>query len=718
MKNDQIFSKDVQAIPFVLFICFVIAQTVFISPCFGQSVVRWENDTLVLDNDVIRRTIVFSENLISTTALAFKDNSDFIRSGANEFYFELDGQGVTGAGPWKLISKEAVVDNFKGKGVAVTLRGMEKELKNIDVTITYMLYPELPVIRKKMVFRNRGDGDIKIEALDVEHFGFSWSDTHAWIMTNYARQRQLGPYVGNWNDPAVIVHDISGRKGIVLGNEAPGVTKRTSAYVDGRSATIGLTHPGQDYAFRKWLKPGEEWKSPWVFIALYDATDDPFAVMNGPVNDFIRKHMGIRLAQKQEKPAFVYNTWNPFRTNVNEELVRELARAAAACGVEEFIIDDGWQTNRGDWEIDTNKFPNGLKPVFDYIRSLGMKPGLWISLTTADTLSKVYQQHPEWFVQDRNGKLDNIHGDYTQEFVTGCFATGWYDHIKKIMTGLITEHGLAYFKLDLAIVTSAYIYDREVSGCYAKDHPMHRDRNESFLILYRRCMDLFDDLHESAPELFIDCTFETWGTLQLVDYALVKHAEGDWLVNVEQPVPLGSSRVRNLAWWHAPVIPAAALVIGNLTLDDPGSELSFKSLAGSLPIMLGDPRKLSPENQTRLKNWADWLRQMQEKHEYMLYRQDLPGFGEPLENQWDGWMRINTDTKSGGIFGVFRQGGIESSRIVTIPGLLPETIYEIKQGPVGDVKYKSTGRDLAEKGLTVQLNQKYDGTLFEVTLVK
>ena len=718
MKKDQNFFKDVQTIPFVLFICFVIAQTVFISPCFGQKVVKWENDSLILDNDVIRRTIVFSENSMSTTSLALEGNPGFIRSGANEFYFELDGQGVTGAGPWKLISKDEVVDDFKGQGVAVTLRGIENELKNIEITITYMLYPDLPVIRKKITFRNRGEGDIKIEALDVEHFGFSWSDTHAWILTNYARQKQLGPYVGNWNDPAVIVHDISGRKGIVLGNEAPGVTKRTSAYVDGRSATIGLTHPEQDYAFRKWLAPGEEWKSPWVFIALYAGADDPFAVMNGPVNDFIRKHMGIRLAQKREKPAFVYNTWNPFRTNVNEELVRELARAAAACGVEEFIIDDGWQTNRGDWEIDTQKFPNGLKPVFDYIRSLGMKPGLWISLTTADTLSKVYQQHPEWFVQDKNGNLDNIHGDYTQEFVTGCFATGWYDHIKKIMTGLITEHGLAYFKLDLAIVTSAYIYDREVSGCYAKDHPLHKDRNESFLILYRRCMDLFDDLHATAPELFIDCTFETWGTLQLVDYALVKHAEGDWLVNVEQPVPLGSSRVRNLAWWHAPVIPAAALVIGNLTLDDPGSELSFKSLAGSLPIMLGDPRKLSPENQTRLKNWADWLRQMQEKHDYMLYRQDLPGFGEPLENQWDGWMRINTDTKSGGIFGVFRQGGIESSRMVSIPGLLPETIYAIKKGPAGDEILRSTGRDLAEKGLPVQLNQKYDGTLFEVTFVK
>ncbi|MEJ0104550.1 MAG: alpha-galactosidase [Bacteroidota bacterium] len=54
----------------------------------------------------------------------------------------------------------------------------------------------------------------------------------------------------------------------------------------------------------------------------------------------------------------------------------DLAKAAAAAGMKEFVIDDGWESNFGDWEIDTKKFPNGLKPVFDYIKSLGMKPGL------------------------------------------------------------------------------------------------------------------------------------------------------------------------------------------------------------------------------------------------------------------------------------------------------------------------------------------------------
>lgn len=36
----------------------------------------------------------------------------------------------------------------------------------------------------------------------------------------------------------------------------------------------------------------------------------------------------------------------------------------------------------------------------------------------------------------------------------------------------------------------------------------------------------------------------------------------------------------------------------------------------------------------------------------MSYRQDLANFGEPMEGHWDGYQRINFDTKSGGIIGV------------------------------------------------------------------
>ncbi|MEA2062157.1 MAG: glycoside hydrolase family 36 protein [Gemmatimonadota bacterium] len=695
-----------------------LSLSFFLSSARAEAFAEWDNEKLVLDNGAIRRVVSFGKegSGISTISLKLVGcENEFVHSGSREFCLEIDGRSLDGSRKWELAGCKPASCELKGRGAAVTLRGVKQNTADIEIELTYLLYPGLPVIRKKLSVRNTGRKDIRLEAVDVENLFLAWGTVGSWIITDYARYRRLGSYIGNWDDPAVIVHDIGDRRGIVLGNEAPGITKRTTAYADleGRSVSIGLTHPDQDYPFRKWLKPGESWVSPWVFITLYNNSTEPQAVVNGPVNDFVRRHMGIRLAAIEEKPVFVYNTWNPFRFDVSDSLVYQLAEAAAECGVEEFIIDDGWQTNYGDWEIDRSKFPNGLKPVFDHIKSLGMKPGLWLCLATAGPESKVFQEHPEWFVRGRDGKPANLHSRAKNK-ITACLSTGWYDYIKSVILNLVREHGLAYVKLDFAIAHGAYVYDKSNAGCYAQDHPLHRDREESFLVIYRRCMQLFDDLHHEAPELFIDCTYETWGAYHLVDYALVKHAEGDWLSNIEEKTPYGSLRVRHLAWWRSPAIPAAALVIGNLSLDDPGRELELLSLAGTLPIMLGDPRKVPPENRRKLKHWADWMRSMQEKHDYMLFRQDLAGFGKPHEGHWDGWARINNDTHSGGIIGVFRQGAVEKERTVTVPGLDPEREYIVRRGPGGGKVTSLSGLDLAEKGFRVSLPELYDAALFEI----
>ena len=105
------------------------------------------------------------------------------------------------------------------------------------------------------------------------------------------------------------------------------------------------------------------------------------------------------------------------------------------------LLTTGWQTSYGDWGIDPKKFPNGFKPVFDYIKSKGMKPGIWISLATADSASKVYKQHPEWLVRKANGTPINLHSDGDGRNYSMCMTTGWYDYIKGIILNLVKEHG-------------------------------------------------------------------------------------------------------------------------------------------------------------------------------------------------------------------------------------------------------------------------------------
>lgn len=110
------------------------------------------------------------------------------------------------------------------------------------------------------------------------------------------------------------------------------------------------------------------------------------------------------------------------------------------------------------------------------------------------------------------------------------------------------------------------------------------------------------------------------------------------------------------------------------------------------------------------------MQQMQKKYDYMSFRKDLPGFGEPAEGMWDGWMRLNTETKAGGIIGVFRQGAHEEKRTIVLKDLLPDRIYSVRLAPEGHEIISATGSVLMEKGFDAIITGKYDGNIYEVGL--
>jgi alpha-galactosidase len=133
--------------------------------------------------------------------------------------------------------------------------------------------------------------------------------------------------------------------------------------------------------------------------------------------------------------------------------------------------------------------------------------------------------------------------------------------------------------------------------------------------------------------------------------------------------------------------------------------------------MLGDPRKLVPTDLKKYREYADWLQKMNNLYDIMSFRQDLSGFGEPKEGSWDGFQRINTDTKTGGIIGVFRHGSLESKRKVTINYLEPDKNYEIRT-IVGKLISTASGKDLNTKGFEWEFANAYSGELFEVSIKK
>jgi alpha-galactosidase len=679
---------------------------------------KWTKTELVLCNGVVRRTIklpTVEGTLVTTSYKPLQGDFGYFSNSCTDFQFEVNDVVYSGKGQWELLKIEVADDSKNGSGAGVTMLSSDKK---IELTVKFLMYPNSPAIRKSLIVKNLTNGAVKLESVDVEKFEVPdyYPVTYSWIYHDYGRRRYIGNYEGGKQDALIIVHDMNTEQGIVLGNEATGVLKHISVFYETQDICLGLTHKNSPFPFRKWIDKDESFETPQVFTMVYNKQKTPDNIINSAVPDFVRKYMGIRLSELKEKPTFVYNTWEPFYKEVNEKLVMELAKAAADAGMKEFIIDDGWQDSYGDWGIDHKKFPNGLKPVFDYVKSLGMKPGLWVSIGSASPESKVYKAHPEWFVADIEGKPTSLHAPVDKEKFTACFGTGWYGYIKDILIKMAAEYGIEYYKLDFSVVTSAYTYDHNQSGCYSTTHDGHKDHNESLFTNYERLWKLFDELHDARPQLFIDCTFETLGATQAIDYSLVKHAEGDWLSNFAGAEGEKTDiRIRNMAWWRSPAMPATALVIGNPQMQDPGWETHIKSIAGALPIMLGDPRKLSVDDTKKYRFYADWLQLMETNYDIMSFRQDLPGFGEPMEGMWDGFQRINTESKSGGIIGVFRHGAVETNRIVTVNWLNPSTIYQVKS-MVGKVIATLTGKELCEKGFTVTLEELYSGDLYEICL--
>jgi alpha-galactosidase len=84
-------------------------------------------------------------------------------------------------------------------------------------------------------------------------------------------------------------------------------------------------------------------------------------------------------------PPMGWNSWNRFRCDVSEQLIRETADAMVSSGMKDvgyeyIVIDDCWQVSRdqhGRIQPDPARFPSGIKALADYVHSKGLKFGLY-----------------------------------------------------------------------------------------------------------------------------------------------------------------------------------------------------------------------------------------------------------------------------------------------------------------------------------------------------
>ena len=88
-----------------------------------------------------------------------------------------------------------------------------------------------------------------------------------------------------------------------------------------------------------------------------------------------------------------------------DRIINKLDELQSA-GVKQITLDDGWYKNAGDWDLNPEKFPNGesdMLRLVDAIHDHGMSALLWWRPCDGGRHSKLYEEHPEYFIKQEDG---------------------------------------------------------------------------------------------------------------------------------------------------------------------------------------------------------------------------------------------------------------------------------------------------------------------------
>lgn len=170
------------------------------------------------------------------------------------------------------------------------------------------------------------------------------------------------------------------------------------------------------------------------------------------------------LPPRRAEPITGWCSWYNLYAYITEENILEHLRAAAAVAARErlpmrvFQIDDGFTPEMGDWLEVKPEFPRGMKPLMDTIRASGFTPGLWIAPFMVGNRSRLYREHPDWVVRERDRDAPLVQWRLYAEFRWHKRSEEYYildtthpeafEYLRQVFRAWRREWGCEYFKTD------------------------------------------------------------------------------------------------------------------------------------------------------------------------------------------------------------------------------------------------------------------------------
>jgi hypothetical protein len=200
--------------------------------------------------------------------------------------------------------------------------------------------------------------------------------------------------------------------------------------------------------------------SPSIADGVFDPAKDELRLKDGTVlRNYFRDTLKIKYFQPIDKSRFPlppsgWCSWYFFYQEINENEIKLIAKWIAEnlkdFGVQYVQIDDGWQgTGHGlgenrDWSTINNRFPGGMDGLAAYIKSLGLKPGIWLA-PHGQSNEAVVKNHGGVFLLKPDGTTAS--STWEGKFLVDPSAPESQQYLKDLFAKL-SGWGYEYFKID------------------------------------------------------------------------------------------------------------------------------------------------------------------------------------------------------------------------------------------------------------------------------
>jgi alpha-galactosidase len=585
---------------------------------------------------------------------------------------------------------------------------------DIEVTLHYHVYPEFGILRRHATIENKTTHPFTVES----------AQSGAWYLPP-GEGYQLTWLTGRWAAESQINHEpihegakvLESRKGHTSHNFNPwfAIDAGDAAEEHGRVWFGALGWSGNwrftveqtpyrqvrvtgglntfDFAYP--LKPGETLDTPAFYGGF---STDGFGGASRLMHRFEREEILPGGLSSRTRPV-LYNSWEATGFNVTEAGQKQLATSAAKLGVELFVVDDGWFGKRnndhaglGDWVVNPQKFPQGLKGLIDHVNGLGMDFGLWVEPEMVNADSDLYRAHPDWVINFAGRPRSELRNQMILNLARGDVK----EYIFGVLDKLAGEYNIRYFKWDMNRSFSEPGWPEQAPA----------DERKLWVEYVRNLYDVIDRLRASHPKLEIESCSGGGGR---IDLGILRRVDEVW--TSDNTEAFDRLRIQEgFSEAYAPKIMSAWVTdVPNMNRRSAPLEFRFLvAMQGALGIGANLNKWQADDMSAAARMIALYKRIRPTVQLGNLYRLLSPRSGDLTANQY-----VSADGRQAVLF-AFRHSQQYNTAPPAIPlrGLDPRALYRLESidGKLVEHQPQLSGAYLMGSGLNLNLNGDYDST--------